>query len=75
MITILPLYYVIEESGIYHPYVKDRTTTFVFNGAFYEKKMETKLKLNLEGVFFTVNRFTCLPSIFLDFAHETVFCT
>ena len=63
MINILPLYYVIKESGVYHPYVKGRTTTVVFNGASYEKKMETKLKLNFEGVF-TVNSFTCLASIF-----------
>ena len=35
----------------------------VFNGASYEKKMETKLKLNFEGVF-TVNSFTYLASIF-----------
>ena len=63
MINILPLYYVIKETGIYHPYVIGRSTTAVFNGASYEKKMETKLKLSFEGVF-TVNSFTCLAFIF-----------
>ena len=63
MINILPLYYVIKESGIYHPYVKDRTK-FLFSMVLpTKKKMETKLKLNFEGVF-TVNSFTYLASIF-----------
>ena len=63
MINILPFIKQLRESGIYHPYVKDRNK-FLFSMVHpREKKKETRLKLNLEGVF-TVNSFTCLASIF-----------
>ena len=63
MINILPFIKQLRESGIYHPYVKDRTKIVFSMVLPTEKKKETKLKLNLERVF-TVNSFTCLASIF-----------
>ena len=59
MLNILPFIKQLRESGIYHSYVK-----FLFSMVHpRKKKKETRLKLNLEGVF-TVNSFTCLASIF-----------
>ena len=37
-----------------------------------EKKKETRLKLNLEGVFLQLTALSVWPRFFLDFAHETV---
>ena len=52
MINILPLYYVIKESGIYHPYVKDRNK-FLFSMVLPTKKYGNHVKIEFRRGFYS----------------------